>query len=67
MLGVWGLARHDAMGNDEIVTRYASTLSLGQLAHLLEHTDIYHGFYYLLMHPWVAVAAPPRAPSASPR
>jgi mannosyltransferase len=56
VLGVWGLPRHDAMGNDEIVTRYASTLSLGQLAHLLEHTDIYHGFYYLVLHPWVAVA-----------
>ncbi|HTS95021.1 MAG TPA: glycosyltransferase family 39 protein [Streptosporangiaceae bacterium] len=53
--GLWGLARHDTMGNDEIVTRYASTLSLGQLAHLLEHTDIYHGFYYVVMHPWVAV------------
>ena len=55
VLGLWGLSRHDAMGNDEIVTRYASTLSLGQLAHLLEHTDIYHGFYYVVMHPWVAV------------
>jgi mannosyltransferase len=55
VLGVWGLSRHDAMGNDEIVTRYASTLGLGQLAHLLEHTDIYHGFYYVVMHPWVAV------------
>ena len=55
VLGLWGLARHDAMGNDEIVTRYASTLSLGQLAHLLEHTDIYHGFYYVVIHPWVAV------------
>jgi len=55
VLGLWGLSRHNAMGNDEIVTRYASTLSLGQLAHLLEHTDIYHGFYYVVMHPWVAV------------
>ena len=55
VLGVWGLARRNTMGNDEIVTRYASTLSLGQLAHLLEHTDIYHGFYYVLMHPWVTV------------
>ena len=55
VLGLWGLSRRDAMGNDEIVTRYASTLSLGQLAHLLEHTDIYHGFYYVVMHPWVAV------------
>ena len=55
VLGVWGLGRRGAMGNDEIVTRYASTLSLGQLAHLLDHTDIYHGFYYVVMHPWVAL------------
>jgi mannosyltransferase len=55
VLGLWDLARRDTMGNDEIVTRYASTLSFGQLAHLLEHTDIYHGFYYVVMHPWVAV------------
>ena len=56
VLGAWGLSRRGAMGNDEIVTRYASMLSLGQLAHLLEHTDIFHGFYYVLMHLWVAAA-----------
>src|SRR5215831_1698435 len=56
VLGVWGLARRGAMGNDEIVTRYASRLSLGQLARLLQHTDLVHGTYYLLMHWWVAVA-----------
>ena len=55
LMGLWGLSRHDTMGNDEIVTSYASKLGLGQLFHLLEHTDVYHGFYYVVMHPWVAV------------
>ena len=59
VLGLWGLARHNAMGNDEIVTRYASMLSFGQLAHLLKHTDIYHGFYYVLMHGWVVLGTSP--------
>jgi mannosyltransferase len=66
VLGLWGLARHSAMGNDEIVTRYASMLSFGQLAHLLKHTDIYHGFYYVLMHGWVVLGTSPvtiRVPS----
>lgn len=66
VLGLWGLARHNAMGNDEIVTRYASMLSFGQLAHLLKHTDIYHGFYYVLMHGWVVLGTSPvtiRVPS----
>jgi mannosyltransferase len=66
VLGLWGLARHNAMGNDEIVTRYASMLSFGQLAHLLKHTDVYHGFYYVLMHGWVVLGTTPviiRVPS----
>ena len=67
VLGIWGLGRHNAMGNDEIVTRYASTLSLGQLAHLLEHTDIYHGFYYVVMRPWVAVFGTTPSAIAFPR
>lgn len=53
VLGVWGLPRQNAMGNDEIVTRYAASLSFGQLFHLIEHTDIYHATYYVTMHLWV--------------
>jgi mannosyltransferase len=56
VLGVWGLARHNAMGNDEVASRYAAMLSLGQLFHLLSHLDAVHGFYYLLLHIWIAVA-----------
>jgi mannosyltransferase len=68
VLGLWGLARQNAMGNDEVVTRWAAMLPLPDLKHLLEHTDIFHGFYYLLMHCWVAVGTSPatiRIPSVA--
>jgi mannosyltransferase len=56
VLGVWDLARRNAMGNDEVASRYAAMLSLGQLFHLLSHLDAVHGFYYLVLHCWIAVA-----------
>jgi len=57
--GLWGLARYSAMGNDEVVSRWAALLSLGQLAHLLRHIDAVHGLYYLLLHGWMAVGTSP--------
>ncbi len=66
ILGVWGLSRHNAMGNDEVVTQYAARLSLGQLFHLLKNIDAVHGLYYLLIHCWIAVGSTPatiRVPS----
>jgi mannosyltransferase len=60
-LGLWGLARDSAMGNDEVATRWAASLSLGQLAHLLRNIDAVHGAYYLLMHVWTAVGTSPTA------
>jgi mannosyltransferase len=57
VLGVWDLARHNAMGNDEVASRYAAMLSLGQLFHLLSHVDAVHGFYYLLLHCWIVVGS----------
>jgi mannosyltransferase len=65
-LGAWGLARYSAMGNDEVASRWAASLSLGQLAHLLRHIDAVHGLYYLLLHGWMAVGTSPavlRVPS----
>jgi mannosyltransferase len=59
LLGIWRLARDSAMGNDEVATRYAALLSLRQLARLLRHVDAVHGFYYLLMHGWIAVGSSP--------
>ena len=58
-LGVWGLARHNAMGNDEVASRWAATLSLGRLFHLLGNLDAVHGLYYLLLHCWIAVGSTP--------
>src|SRR5690348_12895413 len=43
--GFWGLARQSAMGNDEAASRWAASLSLAQLAHLLRHVDAVHGLY----------------------
>jgi mannosyltransferase len=66
VLGVWDLARHNAMGNDEVASRWAATLSLGQLFHLLGNLDAVHGLYYLLLHGWIAVGSTPtiiRVPS----
>jgi mannosyltransferase len=61
VLGLWGLARDSAMGNDEVATRWAASLSLGQLAHLLRNIDAVHGAYYLLMHFWMLIGASPAA------
>ena len=59
VLGVWGLARDSAMGNDEVATRWAALLPLHLLSHLLRHVDAVHGLYYLLMHGWMAVGTSP--------
>jgi len=64
--GWWGLARESDMGNDEVVSRYAAGLSLGQLAVLLRRVDMVHGLYYLMLHGWMAVGTSPavlRVPS----
>jgi mannosyltransferase len=60
-LGLWDLARDSSMGNDEVATRWAASLSLGQLAHLLRNIDAVHGAYYLLMHAWMVVGTSPTA------
>ncbi len=57
--GLWGLARGSAMGNDEVATRWAASLPLGQLELLLRHVDAVHGLYYLLMHAWLAAGTSP--------
>jgi mannosyltransferase len=64
--GFWGLARQSAMGNDEAASRWAASLGLAQLAHLLRHVDAVHGLYYLLLHGWMAAGTSPavlRVPS----
>jgi mannosyltransferase len=61
VLLLWGLGRHSSMGNDEVATRWAASLSLGQLAHLLRNIDAVHGTYYLLMHFWMLIGSSPTA------
>jgi mannosyltransferase len=59
VMGLWGLERHSAMGNDEVATRWAALLPLHELFHLLNNVDAVHGLYYLLMHAWMAVGTSP--------
>ncbi len=59
VLGWWGIARDNSMGNDEVATRWAALLPLRELAHLLGKVDAVHGLYYLLMHGWVALGSSP--------
>ncbi|MGH3400731.1 MAG: glycosyltransferase family 39 protein [Streptosporangiaceae bacterium] len=59
VLGLWGLARQSAMGNDEVATRWAALLPLRELFHLLNNVDAVHGLYYLLMHAWMVVGTSP--------
>jgi mannosyltransferase len=58
VLGLWGLPRHNAMGNDEIVTQFSARLPLGTLARMVFlHTDIFHALYYLFMHVWIVLGS----------
>jgi mannosyltransferase len=59
VLGWWGIARDNSMGNDEVATRWAALLPLRELARLLGNVDAVHGLYYLLMHGWVALGSSP--------
>jgi len=59
VLGWWGIARDNSMGNDEVATRWAALLPLRELAHLLGNVDAVHGLYYLFMHGWVALGSSP--------
>lgn len=54
-LGLWGLGRNSMYGA-EADSYYASRLPLGDLFHLLQHIDAVHGLYYLILHPWSAIA-----------
>jgi mannosyltransferase len=61
VLGWWGIARDNSMGNDEVATRWAALLPLRELVHLLSNVDAVHGLYYLLMHGWVVLGSSPVA------
>lgn len=49
-LGLWGLSRQDSVWRDEAATWQVAQRSTGDIVRMLEHVDVVHGLYYLLMH-----------------
>ncbi|MDT9682062.1 glycosyltransferase family 39 protein [Streptomyces sp. TRM76323] len=49
-LGLWGLSRQHSVWRDEAATWQVALRSTGEIVRMLEHVDVVHGFYYLLMH-----------------
>ncbi|GHE86359.1 hypothetical protein GCM10018785_62650 [Streptomyces longispororuber] len=58
VLGLWGITREDSMWRDEAATWMAAGRSPAGLRHLLDHADVVHGCYYLLMHGLFEVFGP---------
>ncbi|XIE77493.1 glycosyltransferase family 39 protein [Streptomyces sp. SBR177] len=56
--GLWGLGREDSLWRDEAATWQVARRSTGDLLRMLEHVDVVHGLYYLLMHGLFAVFGP---------
>ncbi|MGY0235220.1 glycosyltransferase family 39 protein [Longispora urticae] len=59
-LGTLALALYQSgnrnMWNDELVTWHAARLSFAELRRLIVNIDLYHAFFYVLMHPWIRLA-----------
>ncbi|MGW2628338.1 glycosyltransferase family 39 protein [Streptomyces chattanoogensis] len=55
LLGAWGIRRQDAIWRDEAVTYDMAHRSLADLWPTLQHVDVVHGLYYVLMHAWFRV------------
>ncbi|BDH09471.1 hypothetical protein HOK021_06500 [Streptomyces hygroscopicus] len=53
-LGAWGIRRQDAIWRDEAVTYDMAHRGLADLWATLQHVDVVHGLYYVLMHLWFA-------------
>ena len=49
-LGLWGVRRGGSLWRDEVVTYDMARRPLPELGRTLEHADVVHGLYYLLMH-----------------
>ncbi|MFJ9850573.1 hypothetical protein [Streptomyces sp. NPDC101150] len=49
-LSLWGLLRQGAIWRDEAATWTTAERSLPEIGHMLEHVDVVHGLYYLLIH-----------------
>ncbi|WP_411140430.1 glycosyltransferase family 39 protein [Streptomyces sp. x-80] len=55
LLGAWGIRRQGAIWRDEAVTYDMAHRSLADLWPTLQHVDVVHGLYYVLMHVWFIV------------
>ncbi|MFF7635803.1 glycosyltransferase family 39 protein [Kitasatospora sp. NPDC008050] len=49
-LGLWGIRRQNSMWGDEAVTCEVAHRSASQIWRTVQHVDMVHGVYYLLMH-----------------
>ncbi len=54
-LGLWGIRRRNSMWGDEAVTYEMAHRSAPQIWRTIQHVDMVHGVYYLLMHVLFAV------------
>lgn len=54
-LGLWGIRRRNSMWGDEAVTCEVAHRSAAQIWRTIQHVDLVHGVYYLLMHGLFAV------------
>ncbi|MFV0132549.1 hypothetical protein ACLGIH_04730 [Streptomyces sp. HMX87] len=57
-LGLWGLSRQRSVWRDEAATWQVALRSTGETVHMLKHTDVVHGLYYLCMHELFACFGP---------
>ncbi|MFD5493323.1 hypothetical protein ACFWH4_10430 [Streptomyces sp. NPDC127091] len=48
--GLWGLSRQRSVWRDEAATWQVALRSTGEIVRMLEHVDVVHGLYYLVMH-----------------
>ncbi|MFF0116583.1 glycosyltransferase family 39 protein [Streptomyces prasinus] len=49
-LGLWGLSRENSVWRDEAAAWQVAERPLGGIWRMLEHVDVVHGLYYVLMH-----------------
>ncbi|MFF5974855.1 glycosyltransferase family 39 protein [Streptomyces sp. NPDC012769] len=56
--GLWGLSRQGSVWRDEAATWQVAERSTADIVRMLEHVDVVHGLYYLLMHGLFACFGP---------
>ncbi|GHF07898.1 glycosyltransferase family 39 protein [Streptomyces fumanus] len=49
-LGLWGIRRQNTLWGDEVVTRQFAHRDLSQIWQTVQHIDLVHALYYVVMH-----------------